>query len=138
MHEWSDAICTALQLTNHWQDVAIDLDKERIYIPLADLSRFGIDESSLRARIADEGFKRMMRFEIERAREFFRQGKPLCLSVSGRLAVELRAVWLGGWRVLDLIEQNDYDVFARRPVINTSDKRRILWQAMSKERFRRY
>lgn len=138
MHEWSDAICTALQLTNHWQDVAIDLDKDRIYIPLADLSRFGLDESSLRARIADEEFKRMMRFEIERAREFFRQGKPLCLSVSGRLAVELRAVWLGGWRVLDLIEKNDYDVFARRPVINSSDKRRILWQAMSRERFRRY
>jgi phytoene synthase len=138
MHWWSDEICTALQLTNHWQDVAIDLDKDRIYIPLTDLKRFGLDESSLRARRADERFRHMMRFEIERARELFRRGKPLCLSVRGRLALELRAVWLAGWRVLDLIEQNDCDVFERRPVITSSDKRRILFQALSKERFRRY
>ncbi|HWP42690.1 MAG TPA: squalene synthase HpnC, partial [Blastocatellia bacterium] len=129
MHRWSDCICTALQLTNHWQDVALDLDKDRIYIPLSDLRQHEMDESSLLARRSDRRFQRLMRLQVERARELFMQGKPLCLALSGRLALELRAVWLGGWRILELIEQNGYDVFARRPVIASSDRLRILSEA---------
>jgi phytoene/squalene synthetase len=79
-----------------------------------------------------------MRFEVARARELFKRGKPLCVSVSGRLGLELRAVWLGGTRVLDLIERNDYDVFARRPVIASKDKLRILSLAARKGAFRRH
>lgn len=135
---WSDSLCTGLQLANHWQDVAIDLDKDRIYIPLSDLKRFGSDEAALRLRVADSRFKSLMRFEVERAREFFMQGKPLCLAVSGRLALELRAVWLGGWRILERIEQNDYDVFTRRLALTSADRRKVLWHALSKGRFRRY
>ncbi|HSE97189.1 MAG TPA: squalene synthase HpnC, partial [Blastocatellia bacterium] len=138
MFAWSDAICTALQLANHWQDVAIDLDKDRIYIPIADLHQFGLDESSLRERRADRAFRELMRFEVERARELFRQGKPLCLAVNGRLGLELRAVWLGGWRILEAIERNDYDIFSRRPVLNPFDKWRVILRAIVKERFRRY
>lgn len=138
MHRWSDAICTALQLTNHWQDVSIDLDKDRIYIPLSDLREYGMDELDLRKRAADRRFQRLMQFEIERARELFRQGKSLCLFVSGRLSLELRAVWLGGWRILELIEQNDYDVFTRRPVITSANKLKILSHTFRKEKFRRY
>lgn len=134
---WSDSICTGLQLANHWQDVAIDLDKDRIYIPLSDLKRFGLDEAALKRREADIGFKSLLRFEVERAREFFMRGKPLCLAVSGRLALELRAVWLGGWRILELIEKNDYDVFTRRVALTSADRRKVLWHALSKERFRR-
>jgi phytoene synthase len=138
LQAWSDDICTALQLANHWQDVAIDLAKDRIYIPAEDLARFGLSfEDLIRSRPGD-GFKELMRFEVARARELFKRGKPLCVSVSGRLGLELRAVWLGGTRVLDLIERNDYDVFARRPVIASKDKLRILSLAARKGAFRRH
>lgn len=137
-HEWSDDICTALQLANHWQDVAIDLDKDRIYLPQEDLSRFGISADDLVRHDASDSFKRMMKFEVERARAMFARGKPLCTSVSGRLGLELRSVWLGGMRILDRVEQNGYDIFARRPVITSMDKLNILLVAASKKAFRRY
>jgi hydroxysqualene synthase len=137
-HQWSDQICTALQLANHWQDIAIDLDKDRIYLPKEDLSQFGLTVDDLTGRNANDDFKRLMKFEVERARAMFLRGKPLCVSVSGRLGTELRAVWLGGMRILDRIEQNGYDVFAQRPVITSTDKLRILLGAASKRAFRRY
>ncbi|HJZ69195.1 MAG TPA: squalene synthase HpnC, partial [Blastocatellia bacterium] len=133
--DWSDHICTALQLANHWQDVAIDLDKDRIYLPEEDLSRFDLTADDLTRRRANDSFKRLMRFEIERTREMFYSGKPLCASVSGRLGLELRATWLGGMRILERIEQNGWDVFARRPVITSTDKLKILLTAASKEAF---
>ena len=136
--EWSDHICTALQLANHWQDVSIDLDKNRIYIPEEDLSRFDLSVDDLMRRKTNDSFKRLMKFETRRAREMFYSGKPLCTSVSGRLGLELRAVWLGGMRILERIEQNGYDVFARRPVITSTDKLKILLAAISKEAFRRH
>jgi squalene synthase HpnC len=137
-HRWSDDICTALQLANHWQDVAIDLDKDRIYLPEEDLSRFELTVDDLIRRRTSEAFKRLMKFEVTRTREMFASGKPLCAAVRGRLGVELRAVWLGGVRILEHIEQNGYDVFAQRPVITSSDKLRILSIAASKAAFRRY
>ncbi len=136
-HLWSDSICTALQLANHWQDVAIDLDKDRIYLPLEDLARFGLTVEALKLKQANEAFRQLMRFEVARARELFARGKPLCTRVSGRLGLELRAVWAGGSRILDRIEENDCDVFTRRPVITKTDKLRILWRAFSKEAFKR-
>jgi hydroxysqualene synthase len=138
LHQWSDDVCTGLQLANHWQDVAIDLDKDRIYLPEDDLDRFEITVDDLVQRRSGDAFKRLMKFEIERTREMFESGKPLCTAVSGRLGLELRAVWLGGVRVLERIEQIDYDILARRPVITTSDKLRILSLAASKAAFRRY
>ena len=137
-HQWSDQICTALQLTNHWQDVAIDLEKDRVYLPQEDLSRFGLSVDHLITRDSTEGFRRLMKFEVERARAMFNQGKPLCVSVSGRLGLELRSVWLGGTRILNRVEQNAFDVFAHRPVITSIDKLKILLGAASKRAFRRY
>lgn len=137
-HQWSDDICTALQLANHWQDVAVDLDKDRIYLPLEDLSRFEISVDELARRDANSSFKRLMKFEVERARAMFARGKPLCTSVSGRFGLELRSVWLGGMRILDRIEQNGFDVFTGRPVITSTDKLKILLMAASKSAFRRY
>jgi hydroxysqualene synthase len=136
-HKWSDDICTALQLANHWQDVQVDLAKDRIYLPAEDLARFGVSHDDLRASRADERFKRLMKHEVARARGLFASGKPLCLAARGRLGVELRAVWLGGSRILDRLEANDYDVFTRRPVITSTDKLRILLFAASKGAFRR-
>jgi hydroxysqualene synthase len=138
LHSWSDDICTALQLANHWQDVAIDLAKGRIYIPAEDLARFGLSSDDLENSRSDDRFRRLMQFEVGRARELFARGKPLCVSVSGRLGLELRGVWLGGMRILDLIEQNGYDVFTRRPVIAPADKLRILSLAARKGAFRRH
>ncbi|MFY9558055.1 MAG: squalene synthase HpnC [Blastocatellia bacterium] len=137
-HRWSDDICTALQLANHWQDVAVDLDKDRIYIPIEDLGRFDMTVDELMRRRASDSFKKVMKFEVERARELFARGKPLCTSVSGRLGLELRVVWLGGMRILERIEETGYDVFTHRPVIATKDKLRILFRAANKEAFRRY
>lgn len=138
LHTWSDDICTALQLANHWQDVRVDIEKDRIYLPAEDLARFGVGEQDLLSRRAGENFQRLMKFEIERARELFDRGKPLCTSVGGRLGLELRAVWLGGALILDRIEQNGYDVFTRRPFITSADKLKILWRASRKANFRRF
>ncbi|MEK6324662.1 MAG: squalene synthase HpnC [Acidobacteriota bacterium] len=137
-HQWSDDICTALQLANHWQDAAVDLDKDRIYLPHEDLSRFAIAADDLMLRRASDSFRRLMKFEVERARDMFARGKPLCTSVSGRLGLELRAVWLGGARILERIEQNGYDVFAHRPVITSKDKLKILFGAATRGAFRSY
>lgn len=137
LHKWSDDICTALQLANHWQDVQIDLAKDRVYLPAEDLKRFKISCDDLRAARADASFKQLMKYEVTRARELFARGKPLCLAVKGRLGLELRVVWLGGFSILDRIESNDYDVFTRRPVINSTDKLRILFGAASKGIFSR-
>ena len=135
LHEQSDEICTALQLANHWQDVAVDLEKDRVYLPAEDLERFGVTIDELKTGSVSEDFRKMMKFEIDRARAFFLRGKPLCGAVGGRLGLELRAVWLGGWRILDLIEENDYDIFNRRPTITLSDKLRIFLSAFRKGAF---
>jgi hydroxysqualene synthase len=138
LHKWSDDICTALQLTNHWQDVQIDLAKDRVYLPAEDLARFQVSCDDLHKASADERFKQLMKYEVARARELFARGKPLCLVAKGRLGLELRAVWLGGFSILDRLEASAYDVFTSRPVITSTDKFRILLGAASKEAFRRY
>ena len=136
LHRWSDDICTALQLTNHWQDVRVDLAKDRLYLPAEDLARFGLSVADIERQVATENFIALMRHEVQRARELFTRGKPLCLTVSGRLGLELRAVWSGGTRILDRIEAAGFDVFARRPVITTADKLRIAASAASRRVFR--
>jgi hypothetical protein len=117
---------------------AVDLEKDRVYLPEKDLSQFQLSVDDLKPRRASDSFKRLMKFEVERTRRMFARGKPLCTSVSGRLGLELRSVWLGGMRILDHIEKNGYDVFASRPVITSTDKLKILLVAASKRAFRRY
>lgn len=137
LHRWSDSICTALQLANHWQDVGIDLDKDRIYLPLSDLRTHGLTVEELGRKEANSAFKELLRYEVGCAQKLFDQGKPLCTAVSGRLGLELRVVWLGGTTILDGIKANDFDVFNRRPVITTADKLAILFKALMKGGFRR-
>ncbi len=122
---WSDAICTALQLTNFWQDVACDYHQRgRIYLPVEDMARFGCDESALARGEATPAFRALMCFEVERARALFYAGLPLLEHLKGmpRRAVALFA--LGGLEVLAAIERRDYDVLARRPTLSS---RRKLW-----------
>ena len=120
----SDATCTALQLANFWQDVTVDYEKGRIYLPLEDMRRFGVTAEDIATRRASPEFISMMRFEVERARQWFEQGLPLVEKVSRELAVDLLLFTRGGQEILNAIERQDFDVLERRPVIS---KPRKLW-----------
>ena len=125
LYRLSDAICTALQLANHWQDVAVDLDKDRIYLPQEDMDRFGYSVGHLQQRVVNKAFEDLMRFEVERARRLFAAGRSLPELVRGRLRYELRFTWRGGSRILEKIEAAHYDVFHHRPVLTRADWFRI-------------
>jgi squalene synthase HpnC len=124
----SDALCTALQLANFWQDVSLDLAQDRIYIPLEDMRRFDYSQGELRAGIADERFRALMRFEVARARALFAEGAALEPLVDRRARTDVRLFRLGGEAVLDAIEAADYDVLSSRPRV---PKARKLWMALS-------
>ena len=118
----SDATCTALQLTNFWQDVRRDLDKGRIYIPLADMERFGYGEADMIGLRSDGRFRELMAFQVGRTRELFRRGLELIPRVRGRLRLDLKLFSLGGLAVLDAIEASGYDTLGRRPRLSRSRK----------------
>lgn len=126
----SDAICTSLQLINFWQDVAIDWKKERIYLPLEDMTRFGVTESHLENATVDAAWRKLMRFEVERARAMMLSGAPLAQRLPGRIGWELRLVVQGGLRILERIESAGYDVFRHRPQLRAGDWMRILWRGV--------
>ncbi|RJF98450.1 squalene synthase HpnC [Noviherbaspirillum saxi] len=125
----SDAICSSLQLINFWQDVAIDWNKARIYLPLEDLRRFGVDETHIANAQVDDAWRALMRFEVDRARTMMLAGAPLALRLPGRIGWELRLVVQGGLRILERIELNGYDVFRHRPKLGPSDWLVMLWRA---------
>ena len=118
---WSDAICTALQLANFWQDVAVDWDKDRVYIPSEDLRRFGVEERDIAARTANARWTALMRFETERTRALMLAGSPLANELPGRIGLELRFVVLGGLRILERIDAVSGDVFKHRPTLGALD-----------------
>lgn len=128
LHALSDSICTALQLTNFWQDVAID-EKDRIYLPREDMEKFGYREEDLKARRCNEAFRNLMRHEIELTRELFHRGHPLCDRVGRDLRFELHLIWNGGMAILDRIERVDYNVFTRRPIIGLKDRIAVVTKA---------
>jgi squalene synthase HpnC len=116
--QFSDRTCTALQLANFWQDVARDLDKGRIYLPLEDMERFGYSEPELLARRENEAFRQLIRFQVERTRELFRQGEALRAKVRRRLRLEIDMFSQGGLLVLHMIEAQGCNVLSRRPAIS--------------------
>ena len=120
----SDYTCTALQLANFWQDVAVDYSKGRIYLPLEDLGRYGVTEEDIADHRATPAFIGMMKFEVQRAREWFDRGLPLVKKVNRELAVDLELFSRGGQEILNAIERQGFDVLGRRPVIS---KPRKLW-----------
>jgi squalene synthase HpnC len=126
----SDAICSALQLINFLQDVAVDRKKDRIYIPLDDLARFGVDPAQLDRATVDRQWQALMAFETGRARALMLSGAPLARRLPGRIGWELRLVVQGGLRILDRIEQVGYDVFTRRPQLGPADWIVMLWRAI--------
>jgi squalene synthase HpnC len=125
----SDYTCTALQLANFWQDVTADFGKGRVYLPLEDLRRFAVSEEEIRAGRNTPAFREMMRFEVERAREWFAQGLPLASKVSRELAIDIELFSRGGLEILNAIERQDYAVLGRRPAISKSRKLALVARA---------
>jgi len=129
----SDAICSALQLINHWQDVGIDAAKGaqgRIYLPQDDMARFGVDDAAIRRRVTSADFRSLLRFQVDRARAMMLSGAPLGWDLPGRMGLEIRAIVAGGLRILDKIEAIDYDVFERRPKLEAFDWPLIMWRSL--------
>jgi squalene synthase HpnC len=122
----SDATCTALQLANFWQDVTVDWEKGRVYIPLEVLDRHGSSVEEIGARRATPGFVAAMREVVDRARALFLDGLPLSGMVDRRLAVDIALFSRGGMRVLDKIAAQGYDVLTRRPAISKTERVWIL------------
>ena len=120
----SDYTCTALQLANFWQDVVVDYGKGRIYLPLDSLRRFGVTEEDIASRRFTPAFRELMRFEVNRAREWFDRGLPLAKAVDRDLAIDIELFTRGGQEILKAIERQDFDVLRSRPAIS---KPRKLW-----------
>jgi len=126
----SDAICTALQLTNFWQDLAVDWAKGRLYVPRDVRDAAHADEHDLDRREWPPAWQYVMREAATRTRKRFEEGRPVVDMVRGRLRHELRATWLGGVRVLDKLEAGNYNVFERRPSLDWRDGILVGWRVL--------
>ena len=133
----SDATCTALQLANFWQDVTVDLEKDRVYIPLDVMERNGYSLDDLFARRYAPAFSAVMKESVGVARSLFIDGLPLAGAVDRRLAVDLELFSRGGMCILDKIEQQNYNVLARRPAISKMERVRLLVGAVMRRGFSR-
>ena len=125
----SDFTCTALQLANFWQDVSVDYQKGRIYLPREDLSRFGVTEEDIGRQQNTSAFCGMMQFEVDRARDWFRRGSPLVGKVDRELAIDLDLFRRGGMEILNAIEKQGFRVLGNRPAISKSRKLALVAHA---------
>lgn len=126
----SDAVCTALQLTNFWQDLAIDWRRGRLYVPAEEHVAAGASLESLDRGEWTNAWAVTLARCAQRTRALFGRGRPVADGVRGRLRWELRATWLGGMRVLDRLERSGYDVFRERPTLGAGDVPSIAWRAL--------
>jgi phytoene/squalene synthetase len=121
LHKLSDHICTGLQLANFWQDVAVDLEKDRMYLPEDERLKYGVTEAQLFARGFDEKYQRLLKFQVDRTQEIFDRGAPLTKKLHGMLRLEIRLTWLGGTTILRKIEKQNYDTLNYRPKLRKAD-----------------
>ncbi|MDR0532998.1 MAG: squalene synthase HpnC [Verrucomicrobiales bacterium] len=129
--EWSDHICTALQLANFWQDVAVDLVKDRIYLPQDDLKKFAVSESQLFALDASPAYRDLLKFQVDRAQEIFEQGKSLAASLRQFLfSLEISLTWHGGTTILQKIRRQNYDTLTKRPKLTKWDALPLLCKSL--------
>lgn len=133
----SDATCTALQLANHWQDVAVDLQKDRLYLPLELLAKHACSVEDIFARRFTPAFAAAMQEAVDVARRLFQTGLPLARTVNRRLAIDLELFSRGGMRILDKIELQGYNVLAQRPYVSKAEKVRLLFGAVARAVFLR-
>jgi squalene synthase HpnC len=126
----SDRVCSGLQLANFWQDVAVDLEKGRVYLPRQDMARFDVTVEDLHMHRANSNFAALMRYEVARARELLLSGAALAAMVDKRLSRDIRIFAGGGLAILRAIERADYDVFRYRPALGKLDYLRLGWRAL--------
>lgn len=126
----ADCTCTALQLTNFWQDIPIDYRIGRIYLPLEDMKRFGYAEEDLAGSVVNDAFRSLMRFEIERTRELFTRGLALAGHIEGAARTDIKLFTKGGLKILEAIEAIDFDVFRKRPTLSRGAKTRLMIGAL--------
>lgn len=126
----SDAVCTALQLINFWQDLSVDGPRGRHYVPTADLRAHGVNAEALQACIDSPQSRRLVQSLCSWARALMLEGAPLALRVPGRAGWELRLVVQGGLRILEKIERMDHAALARRPTLTAFDAPVLLWRAL--------
>ncbi len=127
----SDAICTGLQLTNFWQDIALDWHKGRVYLPQEDLARCGVDETQIEEARVDERWRRLLEFQVSRARALLERGRSLPRALPWRQGLELSAVIAGGLRILERIDAVGGNVFTARPTLATWDWLTVALRAMT-------
>jgi len=126
----SDAICSALQLANFWQDVAIDYAKRRVYLPQDEMARFGVGDAHIAEARCDDAWRALIAFQIERTRAMLIDGMPLGRRLPGRLGLEIRATVQGGLRILDKLAAAGGDMFRHRPVLRWFDWPILLGRAL--------
>jgi squalene synthase HpnC len=131
----SDATCTALQLANFWQDVTVDLEKDRIYLPQHLFEKHGYTEEELRARRYTPAFRRVMRDAVDEAQRLFDQGLPLAGTLDRRLALDIDLFSRGGMRVLEKIRRMEYNVLAARPAISRTERLSLLARSLFRVAF---
>ena len=122
----SDQICTGIQLVNHWQDIAVDWQKGRVYLPDEDLKKFHYSCDDLEAHRVNDPFRELMRFELDRTRRLFTAGRPLLNALSRRLRWQIELMWGGPMRILEKIEAVDYDIFQHRPRLTKRDLAKLF------------
>ena len=127
----SDALCTALQLTNFWQDLERDWQHGRLYVPLEDVDAERARTEDLDDRRLTDPWRRVLGRAALRTRALFEAGRDVCDGVQGRLRHELRMTWLGGTQILDRLESIDYNVFAARPTLTMADAPALMWRAFA-------
>ncbi len=130
IHQLSDKICTALQLTNFWQDINVDLEKDRIYIPLAEMQKFKVTEGDLQAKIVNRAYQMLMKYLAGRTAALFNEGLPLVKTVGKDLRLEMRLTWLGGTAILKNTEKVGFDVYRNRPSLSKLDFTLLLGRAL--------
>ncbi len=131
----SDHTCTALQLANFWQDLSVDLEKDRLYIPLEDLRRHGCPVEDVLERRATPAFRNALREVTGWARGLFQEGLPLAGTLDRRLAIDVELFSRGGMRILDKIEAAGYDVFSQRPAISRGERAWLLLATVARAAF---
>jgi squalene synthase HpnC len=131
----SDATCTALQLANFWQDVTVDLLKDRVYIPLDVIARHGYSIEELFARRYSPAFRAVMREVVTKAREIFVEGLPLAAMLDRRLALDIDLFSRGGMRILEKIEEQDYNVLRARPAVSKMERVWLLLGSLARVAF---
>ena len=118
---FSDAVCTALQLTNFYQDVSIDIKKDRIYIPLEEIQKFGASENQFELRKNNTNFERLLKYQVDRTQQLFFEGRKLIRRLPKGLRSQIYMTILGGEKILNKIEKMNYNVMDNRPKLSKLD-----------------